>query len=131
VVEESCHHGFAISKERKKLMKLIEAIIRPEKLEPLKDAFLEAKVNGMNVRQILGCGNQFGWVAHNRGTSVMMNMLPKIEIKIVVADDKVEETVQLIMDTVRTGEIGDGKIFIKPVEECIRIRTGERGDIAL
>ena len=61
----------------------------------------------------------------------MMNMLPKIEIKVVVADDKVEEIVQLIMDTVRTGEIGDGKIFIKPVEECIRIRTGERGDMAL
>ena len=66
-------------------MKLIEAIIRPEKLEPLKDAFLEAKVNGMNVRQILGCGNQFGWVAHNRGTSVMMNMLPKIEIKVIAS----------------------------------------------
>ena len=97
-------------------MKLIEAIIRPEKLEPLKDAFLEAKVNGMNVRQILGCGNQFGWVAHNRGTSVMMNMIPKIEIKVVVADDKVEEIVQLIMNTVRTGEIGDGKIFIPDFE---------------
>jgi nitrogen regulatory protein P-II 1 len=112
-------------------MKQIEAIIRPEKLEPLKDAFLQAKVNGMNIRQVLGCGNQFGWVAHNRGTSVMMNMIPKIEIKIVVADDKVDEIVELIMNTVRTGEIGDGKIFIKSVEECIRIRTGERGEIAL
>ncbi|KNZ41952.1 P-II family nitrogen regulator [Acetobacterium bakii] len=112
-------------------MKLIEAIIRPEKLEPLKDAFLEAKVNGMNIRQILGCGNQHGWIAHNRGSTVMMNMIPKIEIKIVVADDKVEETVKVIMDICRTGEIGDGKIFIKPVDECIRIRTGERGDIAL
>jgi len=112
-------------------MKLIEAIIRPEKLEPLKDAFLLAKVNGMNVRQVLGCGNQYGWVAHNRGTSVMMNMIPKIEIKIVVSDDKVEEIIKVIVDTVRTGEIGDGKIFIKPVEECVRIRTGERGDIAL
>jgi len=112
-------------------MKQIEAIIRPEKLEPLKDAFLAAKVNGMNIRQVLGCGNQYGWIAHNRGTSVMMNMIPKIEIKIVVTDDKVEEIVQLIMSVVRTGEIGDGKIFVKPVEECIRIRTGERGDIAL
>lgn len=112
-------------------MKQIEAIIRPEKLEPLKDAFLKAKVNGMNIRQVLGCGNQFGWVAHNRGTSVMMNMIPKIEIKIVVADDKVDEIVELIMNTVRTGEIGDGKIFIKSVEECIRIRTGERGEVAL
>ncbi|MBI4858449.1 MAG: P-II family nitrogen regulator [Acetobacterium woodii] len=112
-------------------MKQIEAIIRPEKLEPLKDAFLQAKVNGMNIRQVLGCGNQFGWVAHNRGTSVMMNMIPKIEIKIVVADDKVDEIVELIMNTVRTGEIGDGKIFIKSVEECIRIRTGERGEVAL
>ncbi|MBC3797014.1 P-II family nitrogen regulator [Acetobacterium tundrae] len=112
-------------------MKLIEAIIRPEKLEPLKDAFLKVQIKGMNVRQILGCGNQHGWIAHNRGSSVMMNMLPKIEVKIVVADDKVEDTVKLIIDTVRTGEIGDGKIFVKPVEECIRIRTGERGDQAL
>ncbi|KNZ41950.1 P-II family nitrogen regulator [Acetobacterium bakii] len=112
-------------------MKQIEAIIRPEKLEPLKDAFLACKINGMNVRQVLGCGNQHGWIARNRGTSVMINMIPKIEIKIVVADDRVEEIVQVLIDTVRTGEIGDGKIFIKPVEECIRIRTGERGDIAL
>ncbi|MBC3889952.1 transcriptional regulator [Acetobacterium paludosum] len=112
-------------------MKLIEAIIRPEKLEPLKDAFLKVQIKGMNVRQILGCGNQHGWIAHNRGSSVMMNMLPKIEVKIVVADDKVKDTVKLIIDTVRTGEIGDGKIFVKPVEECIRIRTGERGDKAL
>lgn len=65
--------------------------------------FLAAKVNGMNIRQVLGCGNQYGWVAHNRGTSVMMNMIPKIEIKIVVADDKVEEIIQLIMSVVRTG----------------------------
>src|SRR5665647_144420 len=108
-------------------MKLIEAIIRPEKLEPLKDAFFEAKVNGMNVRQVLGCGNQLGWIAHNRGTEVMMNMIPKIEIKIVVADNKVEDTIKLIIKTVRTYEIGDGKIFIKPVDDCIRIRTGERG----
>ncbi|MBC3797016.1 P-II family nitrogen regulator [Acetobacterium tundrae] len=112
-------------------MKLIEAIIRPEKLEPLKDAFLKAQIKGMNVRQILGCGNQHGWVAHNRGSEVMMNMLPKIEIKIVVTDDKVEDTVKLIIDTVRTGEIGDGKIFIKSVEDCIRIRTGERGEGAV
>ncbi|MBK5245591.1 MAG: P-II family nitrogen regulator [Eubacteriaceae bacterium] len=112
-------------------MKQIEAIIRPEKLEPLKDELLKAKINGMNIRQVLGCGNQHGWIAHNRGTSVMMNMIPKIEIKIVVPDSKVEDTVKLIMDTVRTGEIGDGKIFIKPVEECIRIRTGERDDTAL
>ncbi|MBC3804598.1 transcriptional regulator [Acetobacterium fimetarium] len=112
-------------------MKLIEAIIRPEKLEPLKDAFLQAQVKGMSVRQVLGCGNQHGWIAHNRGSSVMMNMIPKIEIKIVVTDEKVEDTVRLIIDTVRTGEIGDGKIFIKSVEECIRIRTGERGEGAL
>jgi nitrogen regulatory protein P-II len=109
----------------------LKRFIRPEKLEPLKDAFWAAKINGMNIRQVLGCGNQYGWIAHNRGTTVMMNMIPKIEIKIVVADDQVEEIVQLIMSVVRTGEIGDGKIFIKPVEECIRIRTGERGDIAL
>jgi len=112
-------------------MKLIEAIIRPEKLEPLKDAFLKSKINGMNIRQVLGCGNQHGWIAHNRGSSVLMNMIPKIEIKVVVSDNKVEETIKLIIETVRTGEIGDGKIFITSIEECIRIRTGERGDTAL
>ncbi|WKY48199.1 P-II family nitrogen regulator [Eubacteriaceae bacterium ES3] len=112
-------------------MKQIEAIIRPEKLEPLKEAFHAAKINGMNVRQVLGCGNQHGWVAHNRGTTVMINMMSKIEIKIVVADDQVEKICNLIIEVVRTGEMGDGKIFIKPVDECIRIRTGERGDIAL
>ena len=112
-------------------MKLVEAIIRPEKLEPLKDSFLKYKINGLNVRQVLGCGNQHGWTAHNRGTSVIMNMIPKIEIKIVVADEKVEDTIKVIMDVARTGEIGDGKIFVKSVEECIRIRTGERGDVAL
>ena len=112
-------------------MKLIEAIIRPEKLESLKDAFLKYKINGLNVRQVYGCGNQHGWTAHNRGTSVIMNMIPKIEIKIVVADEKADETIRVIMEVARTGEIGDGKIFVRSVEECIRIRTGERGEVAL
>lgn len=112
-------------------MKQIEAIIRPEKLEPLKDAFFKYKIHGMNVRQVLGCGSQMGWVVHNRGSKVMMNMLPKVEVKIVVPDDKVDAVVRVILETVRTGEIGDGKIFVKPVEECIRIRTGQRDDDAL
>ena len=112
-------------------MKQIEAIIRPEKFEALEDAFFKYKIRGMNARQVLGCGNQLGWVAHNRGSKVMMNMLPKIEVKIVVPDDKVDEVVKVILETVRTGEIGDGKIFVKPVDECIRIRTGQRGDDAL
>lgn len=112
-------------------MKQIEAIIRPEKLESLKEAFHAANISGMNVRQVQGCGNQLGWIAHNRGTSVMINMMAKIEIKIIVADDQIEKICSLIIDVVRTGEIGDGKIFIKPVDECIRIRTGERGEIAL
>ena len=113
------------------VMKQIEAIIRPEKLEPLKDAFFKYKIHGMNVRQVLGCGNQMGWVAHNRGSKVMMNMLPKVEVKIVVPDNKVDEVIRVILETVRTGEIGDGKIFVKPVDECIRIRTGQRGNDAL
>ena len=112
-------------------MKQIEAIIRPEKLEPLKDVMMAQGISGMNVRQVYGCGKQHGWMAHNRGSEVMMNMLPKIEIKIVTADDQVEKIINLIIDTVRTGEIGDGKIFVRPVEECIRIRTGERGVDAL
>lgn len=112
-------------------MKQIVAIIRPEKLEAIKDAFMQQGISGMNIRQILGCGNQKGWLAHNRGSNVVMNMIPKIEIKAVVPDEVVESMTQLILNTVRTGDIGDGKLFITPIEECIRIRTDEHGEDAL
>ena len=112
-------------------MKKIEAIIRPERLEELKDAFLGVNVHGLTVSQIQGCGNQHGWTEYYRGTEVIMNMVPKIKVEIVVADERLERAIEIIQETVRTGEVGDGKIFIFPVEDAIRIRTGERGDAAL
>lgn len=112
-------------------MKKISAIIRPEKLEALKDALFAVKVSGMTISQVHGCGNQHGWKEYYRGTEVMLNMVPKVKFEIVVDDDQVDELVDLICKTAQTGEVGDGKIFIFPVEEVVRIRTGERGASAV
>ena len=112
-------------------MKKITAIVRPEKLEPLKDALFEAKVSGMTISQVQGCGSQHGWKEYYRGTEVLLNMIPKVKFELVAADDQVQSLVDLIRATARTGEVGDGKIFIFPVEEVVRIRTGETGEAAV
>lgn len=112
-------------------MKKIEAIVRPEKLEELKDALKKGNVNGITINQVMGCGQQHGWTEHYRGNEVLVNFLPKVEVKIILEDEEVEDVVKLIVDTVKTGEVGDGKIFISDIDECIRIRTGEKGSKAL
>ena len=112
-------------------MKKIEVIFRPEKLEPLKEKLLAAGVQGVTIYQVHGCGNQHGWIACHRGNEVMMNTLPKVYLMTVVPDDRVEDFLQLIKENVYTGTVGDGKIFISTVDECIRIRTNETGDVAL
>lgn len=112
-------------------MKKIEAIIRPAKLEALKEALLEQGMKGMTLSQVQGCGNSHGWKEYYRGSEVLVNMLPKVKVEMVVEDDKVESVIDLVCKIARTGEVGDGKIFISPIEECIRIRTGERGVKAL
>ena len=112
-------------------MKKIEAIIRPERLEVLKDALMEAQVNGITISQVQGCGTQHGWSEHIRGNEVIMNVRPKVEIKIVTADSRLEEILSIIMRVGRTGVVGDGKIFVYDVADCLRIRTGERGEKAL
>jgi len=112
-------------------MKKIEAIIRPERLEPLKDALVAAKVNGITINQVSGCGNQHGWTEHVRGSEVIMNVRPKVELKIIVDDSRLEEIVAIIIKVARTGEVGDGKIFVSDIVDCIRIRTGERGESAV
>ena len=112
-------------------MKKISAIVRPEKLEPLKEALFEAKVSGMTISQVQGCDNQHGWKEYYRGSEVMLNMLPKVKFEIVVDDGQVDALVDLISETARTGEVGDGKIFIFPVDQVVRIRTGEKGDSAV
>ena len=112
-------------------MKRVIAIVRPEKMEPLKDALLEHGTSGMTIAQVMGCGNQHGWQEYFRGTEVLLNMIPKVKFELIVTDDEVDALVNLICDTAATGEVGDGKIFISPVEDVIRIRTRERGSDAI
>ena len=112
-------------------MKRVIAIVRPEKLEPLKEALFAADVSGMTISQVMGCGNQHGWSEYFRGTEVLLNMIPKVKFELVVQDEDAEKLVELICDTTATGEVGDGKIFISPVEEIVRIRTRERGGEAV
>ncbi len=112
-------------------MKRITAIVRPEKLEPLKEALFAADVSGMTISQVNGCGNQHGWKEYFRGTEVLLNMVPKVKFEIVVEDAEVDGIVEVIQEAARTGEVGDGKIFISPIEQVIRIRTGEIGSSAV
>ena len=112
-------------------MKRISAIVRPEKLEPLKEALFEANVSGMTITQVMGCGNQHGWSEYYRGTEVLLNMIPKVKFELIVDDDDANRLVDIICDTAATGEVGDGKIFISSVEEVVRIRTRERGESAV
>lgn len=112
-------------------MKKIEAIIKPFKLEAIKDAMDEMNVMGMTVMEIKGFGQQKGHTELYRGAEYQINFVPKVKIEIVAA----EENVELIVDTVsriaKTGKVGDGKIFISPVDDVVRIRTGERGPAAI
>ncbi len=112
-------------------MKKITAIVRPEKLEPLKEALFAARVKGMTISQVNGCGAQHGWKEYYRGTEVLLNMVPKVQFEVVVEDGEVDGLVDLVAKTARTGQVGDGKIFVTPVEDVVRIRTGERGADAL
>ena len=112
-------------------MKRITAIVRPEKLEPVKEALFAARVSGMTVSQVQGCGNQHGWKEFYRGTEVLLNMIPKVKFELVVDDGEGDGLVALIADTARTGEVGDGKIFVSPVEGVVRVRTGETGPAAV
>ncbi|MET3644836.1 P-II family nitrogen regulator [Streptococcus gallinaceus] len=113
-------------------MKKIEAIIRADKLEDLKDALSETGLaKGMTISQVLGYGNQKGFAEYVRGQKIIPTLLAKVKIEIVAHDASVEAIVNLIAEAVRTGDVDDGKIFIIPIEEVIRIRTGERGGDAL
>jgi nitrogen regulatory protein P-II 1 len=112
-------------------MKKIEAIIRPGKLEEIKDALTKSNFNGLTVSQVMGCGLQKGRKEYYRGTEVTLNLLPKIKLEIVVKDKDVEKVIELLCQEAKTGEVGDGKIFIYNVEDAVRIRTGETGESAI
>lgn len=112
-------------------MKRIETIIRPEKLEPLKEALNLMQIKGITITPVMGCGNQLGWTESIRGSDTVLTILPKIMLVLVIADEKLEETIETIIKTAQTGAVGDGKIFVSDISECVRIRTGERGEVAI
>jgi nitrogen regulatory protein P-II 1 len=112
-------------------MKKIEAIIKPFKLEEVKEALTEIGVEGLTVSEVKGFGRQKGHTEIYRGSEYTVDFLPKVKIEIVLADSIVDKAVETIIKSAKTGKIGDGKIFILPVEEAIRIRTEEKGEKAV
>ncbi|HEX3013711.1 MAG TPA: P-II family nitrogen regulator [Methanobacterium sp.] len=112
-------------------MKEIIAIIRPEKLENVKSALESIECRGLTVVDVKGRGRQLGVTESYRGSDYRIDLLPKTRLEIIVDDSEVEEVVDTIVKTAQTGDIGDGKIFISPVEDVVRIRTGERGEKAV
>jgi nitrogen regulatory protein PII len=107
-------------------MKLVKAIVRPNKVDDIKDALAKLNLSGMTVTEVRGHGRQKGHTAVYRGKEYVVNLLPKMEVEVVVPDDMVENAIRAIMGAARTGEIGDGRVFVIPVEHGYNIRTGER-----
>jgi len=112
-------------------MQKIEAIIKPFKLDEVKDALSALGIQGLTVSEVKGFGRQKGHTELYRGAEYVVDFLPKIKLEIVVADSMVEPVIEAISNAANSGRIGDGKIFVLPLEESVRIRTGERGDAAL
>jgi len=112
-------------------MKKIEAIIKPFKLDEVKDALNEIGIQGMTVTEVKGFGRQKGHTELYRGAEYVVDFIPKIKLEIVTSDSLVVKVVEIIEKTAKTGKIGDGKIFVYPVDEAVRIRTGERGETAV
>ena len=112
-------------------MKKIEAIVKPHKLEEIKDALRVVGVEGMTVSEVKGFGRQKGHTEIYRGSEYKADFLPKLKIEVVLPDDQKEAVMQAILTTARTGKIGDGKIFVSPVQDVIRIRTEEKGESAV
>jgi nitrogen regulatory protein PII len=112
-------------------MKKIEAIIKPFKLEDVKESILKLGISGMTISEVKGFGRQKGHKEIYRGAEYVVDFLPKVKIEVAVATNRVSEVVEAIRQTAHTGQIGDGKIFILPLEKAVRIRTGEEDDDAL
>ena len=112
-------------------MKKIEAIIKPFKLDEVREALSEIGVNGLTVTEVKGFGRQKGHTELYRGAEYVVDFLPKIKVEVVVADDRVDAVIDAIVKAAHTGKIGDGKIFVSPIEQVIRIRTGETNESAV
>lgn len=112
-------------------MKLVTAIIKPFKLDEVREGLSEVGITGLTVTEIKGFGRQRGHTELYRGAEYVVDFLPKIRVEVAVADGQVEAVIESIIEAARTGKIGDGKIFVTPLDQVIRIRTGEQGDEAL
>ena len=112
-------------------MKKIEAVIKPFKLEDVKEALAQAGVTGMTVSDVKGYGRQQGHSELYRGAEYVVDFLPKIKLELIVADEDVDSTIAVIIEAAKTGKIGDGKIFVSPIEKIVRIRTGEQDEEAI
>ena len=112
-------------------MKMVEAIVKPFKLDEVKEALTKAGVQGMTVEEVKGFGRQKGHTELYRGAEYSVDFLPKVKIEILLEDEKAAAVTEAIVVAARTGRIGDGKIFISPVDDAVRIRTGERGEQAI
>lgn len=112
-------------------MKKIECIIRPSKLTAVKEALEDVGIRGMTVSEVVGCGMQKGRTEIYRGSEYSINLLPKLKLELVIKSELVDVVVEAIIKCARTGEVGDGKIFIYNLEDAVRVRTGERGEAAI
>jgi nitrogen regulatory protein P-II 1 len=112
-------------------MKKIEAIVRHFKLEDVKNALTDVGIHGMTITEVRGFGRQKGHTEMYRGTEYTVDFVPKVKIEVAVSDDRLNQVIETIMRTAQTGQIGDGKIFVSPLDTTIRIRTGETGEAAL
>jgi nitrogen regulatory protein P-II 1 len=112
-------------------MKKVEAIVRPHVMEAVKTALQEVGVLGMTVTEVKGFGRQKGHTETYRGSEYKVEFLPKIKIEVVLGDELVEQAVEAVLKTAKTGKFGDGKVFVSPLDEVVRIRTAERGEAAL
>ncbi len=112
-------------------MKKLEIVIRPEKLDELKDILDTCKVTGVMITNVMGYGNQKGYKQNYRGSEYNVNLLPKIKVETVVVEDIAEKLIEMVVKEINTGNYGDGKIFVSNIEDVVRVRTGERGESAI
>ncbi len=119
------------NREKENSMKLIKAIIKPFKLDEVKDALTEIGVEGMTVSEVKGFGRQKGHTEIYRGSEYTVDFLPKVKLEVAVGDEVVDKVIDAIVTSAKTGKIGDGKVFVLPIEQAVRIRTGEKGDEAV
>jgi nitrogen regulatory protein P-II 1 len=130
-LETTARKSNVLTHVERSAMKKIEAIVRPHKAEEVREALLEAGIRGMTIMEVRGIGRQKGHKEVYRGSEYNVGFVPKVKLEVVVADKQLETALATIVTTAKTGEVGDGKVFVSNIEEAIRVRTGEAGEAAL